>query len=90
MNTKHSGITLTLISLLLPTLSLAEPPASEKRKGQHHQPPVEAFAACESKVESDSCEVITPRGDTINGVCQLPPNQSEMVCVPEGRMKRIK
>jgi len=56
--------------------------------GKHRGPPQEAFDACENKAGDDTCEVVTPRGNTINGICKLPPKQSELVCVPKGRMKR--
>jgi len=103
MNTKHSSIaspvtsrTLTswlLTCLLLPAASFSaqayEGQALESRQGGKHQgPPQEAFDACENKAGDDTCEVVTPRGNTINGICKLPPKQSELVCVPKGRMKR--
>lgn len=50
--------------------------------GGMHQggPPPEAFEACESATEGDSCSVETPRG-TLEGMCR---NVREgMVCVPD-------
>ena len=95
--TSRSLTTWLLACLLLPAASLSaqayegQAPVSQQggeHYGKHRGPPQEAFDACENKAGDDTCEVVTPRGNTINGICKLPPKQSELVCVPKGRMKR--
>lgn len=44
-------------------------------------PPDFAFAACEAAVENDSCEVTTPRGDTLVGTCRV--HAEALACVPD-------
>lgn len=48
--------------------------------GTVHQPPQQAIAACENKMQGDSCQFNGPSG-TINGVCETPPG-STLACVP--------
>jgi hypothetical protein len=35
-----------------------------------HNPPPEAYEACEGKAAGTAAQLITPRGDTITGVCK--------------------
>ena len=65
MKTKYSNIALVATFLLSPALSFAEKPSEERRGGGHNNPPVEAFEACVNQADSDACEVVTPRGNTI-------------------------
>lgn len=56
----------------------------QKPSGQQPQPkqsPQQAFTACSGKTSRQSCSVNTPNG-TITGTCQMPPNQSSLICVP--------
>ena len=79
------GLTLVFAMAAVSTPAMAE----ENRSGGHQRgaPPQEAFDACSSQSEGDSCEVTTPRGDTLEGQCRTPPNLSELVCVPERHAK---
>lgn len=45
-------------------------------------PPQEAITACSSKVLSDSCSFVSPRGDTISGTCGAPPGAQKLACMP--------
>lgn len=47
-----------------------------------HTPPQEAIDACSNKGESDSCDFVSPHGDTITGTCAMIQNQ--LACKPEG------
>lgn len=47
-----------------------------------HSPPQEAIDACSSKSETDTCEFVSPHGDTIIGTCAKIQNQ--LACKPEG------
>lgn len=49
------------------------------------KPPQEAFEICKDKAEGDSVEIETPRGDTIEAVCQ--PMDDTLVAVPADRPK---
>lgn len=44
-------------------------------------PPQEAFDACASLVENDSCSVETPKG-TMEGSCMVSPREEQLVCAP--------
>ena len=44
-------------------------------------PPDFAFEACSAAVENDSCEVTTPRGDALGGVCRL--HDDALACIPD-------
>lgn len=43
----------------------------QQRRGRHQGPPPEAYEACEGKSEGDAAEFVSPRGDTVTGVCEL-------------------
>jgi hypothetical protein len=45
-----------------------------------HKPPPEAYKACEGKTAGATAQLITPRGDTINGTCKE--LDGKMVLVP--------
>ncbi|MCW5208440.1 hypothetical protein VU11_07330 [Desulfobulbus sp. US2] len=38
-------------------------------EGRHHQPPSEAYTACEGMKSGDQAELTGPRGDTVTGTC---------------------
>lgn len=38
--------------------------------GKHQGPPPEAYTACEGKSAGDTAEFVSPRGDTVTGVCE--------------------
>ena len=64
---------------------------ADNRQGGQKQdrrgPPAEAFEACAAAVESDSCTVVTPRGE-VTGQCVVARDQSKgLVCQPEGMKK---
>jgi hypothetical protein len=52
-------------------------------EGGMSEPPQEAYAACEELTQGAACTVQTPDGE-LNGTCLIPPQQSQLVCVPEG------
>lgn len=45
-------------------------------------PPPHAITACTNQTAEDSCQITTPRGDTINGTCQM--MHTVLACVPAG------
>jgi len=58
----------------------ADMPRNNKRRG----PPEEAIAACGGVSEGVACSFESPRGDVIEGSCEI--TRADVVaCVPEGR-----
>ncbi len=57
-------------------ISKRPPPPKENMK-----PPQEAYTACKGKTEGTVVEFITPRGETIKGLCRV--MDGAMVAVPE-------
>ncbi|GAA0404101.1 hypothetical protein GCM10009133_10940 [Cocleimonas flava] len=56
-----------------------------KRGGSGGKPPAEAFEACASKSEGQSCTVSSSRGE-MSGTCKAPPKgEGELACVPAGK-----
>ena len=56
-----------------------ERPGRGKRRG----PPPEAIDVCEGLSEGDGCAFESPRGDNIEGTCEM--TRSDIIaCVPEG------
>ncbi len=75
---------LLIMFILITTYSFANGPQNNSRQGrENREPPKEAIIACESKSEGTSCNVITPRGDTLNGTCKNTPDNKYFVCMPE-------
>lgn len=57
------------------------------QKQDRRGPPPEAFEACATLSENDSCSVTTPRGE-LNGMCVIAKGQEQgLVCQPEGMEK---
>lgn len=53
------------------------------RGGKHRGPPPEAIDVCEGLSEGDGCAFVSPRGDNIEGTCEM--TRSDIIaCVPEG------
>lgn len=57
------------------------PPQQNPGQGQ---PPQQALTACEGQTQGASCSFTQPNGNTINGSCIVPPNQSALACAPQG------
>lgn len=58
------------------------PPAGQPRLPQG--PPPAALEACQGKTQGASCSFTSPNGNTINGSCITPPNQTSLACAPQG------
>jgi len=78
---------LILITLLGATLSFANGPQNGQGP-RNGTPPEEAITACEGLNTNDTCNMTTPRGDSISGTCQNTPDEKYFVCMPEGMKKR--
>jgi len=49
--------------------------------GRRQGPPPEAYTACEGKSAGDKAEFVSPRGDTVTGVCKQ--NGDRLFLVPD-------
>jgi hypothetical protein len=58
--------------------------ANDMQRGpqQGGEPPKEAIEVCKNKDTGTTCEVETPRGDTLSGTCQYTPDEKYFVCMP--------
>ncbi|MBK6792156.1 MAG: glycosyltransferase family 39 protein [Anaerolineales bacterium] len=56
------------------------------QQGQFQGPPPAALNACEGQTEGASCSFTTQNGNTINGSCIIPPNQTALACAPQDRI----
>ncbi|MDP1547697.1 MAG: glycosyltransferase family 39 protein, partial [Anaerolineales bacterium] len=59
-------------------------PQQNPGQGQRQGPPPQALAACEGQAGGDVCSFNLPNGNTVNGACITPPNQTELACAPQG------
>lgn len=69
------------VALLLGSFNAFAQPGMQGQ-GERRGPPEEAFTACENKAVGDSCSVITPHGDEVNGSCGMPRGE-RLVCIPD-------
>lgn len=75
-------VLLTLISVCL--FSCASMAKGER--GERRGPPPEAIEACVDKAEGDKVSFETPRGDTVEGTCQV--MDDTLVAMPEHHKER--
>ncbi len=52
------------------------------RANAHGTPPQEAIDACADKAVGDVCSVVTPKGDSVEGTCDQPPDSETIACRP--------
>lgn len=82
---KRSALVCSVFILFATTACVAN--AQGSSRGERRGPPPEAFTACEAKSSGVSCQVKTPHGDTVPGICESPQGNI-LVCVPEGHKDR--
>lgn len=56
----------------------------QPQQGTRQGPPQQALDACASSAQGDACSFTQQNGNTINGSCVTPPNQSGLACAPQG------
>lgn len=61
--------------------------ADEDKRRNNAGPPQEAFDACLDKTEGDTCEVITPKDETLVGTCRIHPRITQTLCVPDNHKR---
>ena len=85
--------TVMIDSSILPTADPQEQNGKGNNNNDHngngddngrHNPPQAAINACASLQASYACSFIGRKNKTINGTCQVPPNTSQLACVPQG------
>jgi 4-amino-4-deoxy-L-arabinose transferase-like glycosyltransferase len=54
------------------------------QQGQTQGPPPAALEACADQTQGNSCSFTTRNGNTIEGSCITPPNQTALACAPQG------
>jgi len=74
-----------------PTGQNAQPPSPQtpgvNPGGQNIQsPPPRAMAACQGLSLGEACSFTQPNGNTINGVCIIPPGTDQLACAPQDRL----
>jgi len=81
---KRTSIIITFIGILLATSSFGSDSSMENNGRRGHQgPPPEAYCACEDKGAGDTAEFVSPRGDTVTGICDLERNGDRLVLRPD-------
>lgn len=60
-----------------------QPEQPQQGGGQGGQPPQEAIDACVGRTANASCTINAPNG-AVAGTCQVPPQSTQLVCVPAG------
>ncbi|MEM9171122.1 MAG: hypothetical protein AAGA84_00300 [Pseudomonadota bacterium] len=79
----------TLVSIAT-LLALGLSANAQDNKKPRRGPPAEAFEVCEGQVTEAACAFVGRRGETVEGVCVLPPRKEtdKLVCKPENRPER--
>lgn len=54
------------------------------QQSQTQGPPPAALEACANQTQGNSCSFTTRNGNTIEGSCITPPNQTALACAPQG------
>ena len=80
----HIQKKLKLLPLLLLVTSFAHASGDRKDSGPNRgKPPQEAFDACAGASADAQCSITTPRGEQLQGMCLVPPQRDQLVCVPD-------
>lgn len=70
-------------SLLLSSGAVVAQGEERGERSRPGKPPQAAFDACASSSANAVCTVQTPRGESMSGLCLNPPQQQDLVCVPD-------
>jgi len=68
--TQKTAIVITLLGIFITFSSFGNEALAQRAGGRHHGPPPEAYTACEGKSTGDTAEFVSPRGDTVTGICE--------------------
>jgi hypothetical protein len=71
-----------LITLCIATMVLSAEESNHPPHKKGGQPPKEAISACSNKSSGESCNITTPRGDTLSGTCENTPDGKYFACKP--------
>jgi len=67
---KKASIIIILIGFFVVSNAFGDEPSSRQKGRRHHGPPPEAYTACEDKSAGDAADFVSPRGNTVTGVCK--------------------
>lgn len=67
---KKMSIIIAMLTLWIAYVHADDNTSTETRR-RNHEPPPEAYAACEDKNAGDAAQLVGPRGETITGTCEL-------------------
>ncbi len=62
---------------------------TQPQQGQRQSPPPAALEACTGQTQGTACSFTMQNGNTIDGSCITPPNQSELACAPQGVVNQL-
>ena len=65
-----TSILIMLLGIFIAANAFGDESRQRRRGGRHHSPPPEAYTACEDKSAGDAAEFVSPRGDTVTGICE--------------------
>jgi len=72
-----------------PSNAFTPPQQNPAQQGQRQGPPPAALEACAGQTQGASCSFTTQNGNTIDGSCITPPNQTELACAPQGVVNQL-
>lgn len=73
-----------LLLIAIATLSFAgENPPCDKPDERRGPPPKEAIESCLNLAEETACQITTPRGEILEGVCKTTPDAKYFACAPK-------
>jgi len=67
---KKASIIIMLLGIFVAVNAFGEESSSRRKGRRHHGPPPEAYTACENLNAGDAAEFVSPRGDTVTGICE--------------------
>ena len=68
--TRKSAIAITLLGFIV-AIGAGNNAVAQESGRRPHGPPPEAYTACEGKAAGDEAEFVSPRGDTVSGICEV-------------------
>ncbi len=82
---RKASMIIVLLGIFVAANAFGNEPSSKRKGRRHHGPPPEAYTACEGKNAGDAAEFVSPRGDTVTGICEQ--EESRLVLRPDRLMK---
>ena len=67
---KKASIIIMILGIFVAVNAFGDESSSRRKGRRHHGPPPEAYTACENLNAGDAAEFVSPRGDTVTGICE--------------------